>query len=309
MPELRVRDVAARLNVSEKTVYKWLSQGLIPGTRIGRTWLITEEALQVTLHSGVAASQSPAISSGPRSSEQVVGGPPTDQAMATLQRVTAVATGAIQTGIDDVLLPRRSSEDTARAIAHALDVAEGEVLLQGIGLREFFGDQDYTPVLRRMLTEDRNVHVRALLVHPVGDFARARAVAEMGEQVADDARFRAGPLYGDSWRSLNVIASLKKAAGTVSNFSLDVRFVDHWPSMYLVITEKCCFVETYHFGRPIPAISGSSIEGLVPMLKVGAAAAFYGLLRSHFDYVWQGTNPYIRTYSLDEIADAMRVTV
>ena len=49
MASLKVRDVAARLNVSEKTVYKWLAQGFIPATKLGRTWVITEEALEAVL--------------------------------------------------------------------------------------------------------------------------------------------------------------------------------------------------------------------------------------------------------------------
>ena len=43
---LRVKDVADQLNVSEKTVYKWLRDGLLPARRIGKTWIITEEALR-----------------------------------------------------------------------------------------------------------------------------------------------------------------------------------------------------------------------------------------------------------------------
>ena len=42
---LRVKDVADQLNISEKTVYKWLRDGLLPARRIGKTWIITEEAL------------------------------------------------------------------------------------------------------------------------------------------------------------------------------------------------------------------------------------------------------------------------
>ncbi|HJP28776.1 MAG TPA: helix-turn-helix domain-containing protein, partial [Dehalococcoidia bacterium] len=42
---LSVRDVAVRLNVSEKTVYKWLKAGLIPANRISKSWIITEESV------------------------------------------------------------------------------------------------------------------------------------------------------------------------------------------------------------------------------------------------------------------------
>jgi excisionase family DNA binding protein len=323
MASLKVRDVAARLNVSEKTVYKWLTQGLIPATKLGRTWVVTEEALDAVLAIPGSASTtlSPAPtysqpgsrdSRGPRQSAR----PAEDlnvsteaQELDTLSRINALAEGAIRTGIEAVLMPRNGSFETKRAIGQALEEARGEVLLHGIGLREFFGDIDYTPVLRRMMNEDRDISVRALLVHPLSDFARARAVAEIGEQFVDESSFRAGPLFSDSWRSLNVISSLRRTAQEGRNASLDVRFADHWPSVYLLMTETCCFVETYHFGKPDSDLDGSSIDGLVPILKLSADSHYYGVLRNHFEYVWGGTNPYITVQTLEQVAETVRVNI
>lgn len=323
MASLKVRDVAARLNVSEKTVYKWLTQGLIPATKLGRTWVVSEEALEAVLATPGSASTTPSPTptysqSGSRDfrrSRQV--GRPTDapevvtetQELNTLSRINSLAEGAIRNGIEALLLPRNGSFETKRAIGQALEEARGEVLLHGIGLREFFGDIDYTPVLRRMMNEDRDVSVRALLVHPLSDFAHARAVAEMGEQFVDESSFRAGPLFSDSWRSLNVISSLRRTAQEGRNASLDVRFANHWPSVYLLMTENCCFVETYHFGRPGPDFDGSSIDGLVPILKLSADSDYYRVLRNHFEYVWGGTNPYITVQTLEQVAETVRVNI
>ncbi len=49
MANLKVRDVAERLDVSSKTVYKWLHEGLIPASRLGKSWIISEDALQAAL--------------------------------------------------------------------------------------------------------------------------------------------------------------------------------------------------------------------------------------------------------------------
>lgn len=312
MASLKVRDVAARLNVSEKTVYKWLAQGFIPATKLGRTWVITEEALEAVLATpgpGPAAPAPSTIAPYPARPAEAARVTATAQELDTLGRINAIAEGAIRTGIEAVLLPRSGSDETKRAIGKALEEARGEVLLHGIGLREFFGDMDYTPVLRRMVNEDRHVSVRALLVHPLSDFARARAVAEIGAQFVDESSFRAGPLFGDSWRSLNVISSLRRAARECRNASIDVRLADHWPSVYLFMTESCCFVETYHFGHPAAGPDGSSIDGLVPILKLSADAPYYRLLRSHFDYVWSGTNPYISVQTLEEVAETIKVSI
>jgi excisionase family DNA binding protein len=313
---LRVRDVAARLNVSEKTVYKWLGAGLIPARRIGKTWIITEESIQAVLSPTTtpAAAVRPSLitpATAFHDSDNAIKhanvSPATD--IESLNRFTSILSGAVSQGVNGILGPRGSDPSTANTVAHHLESAQGEVLLQGIGLREFFGDRGHTAILRQMAAEDRAVQVRAILVNPVSEFARARAVAEDGVQFQDEARFKGGPLYNDSWRSLNVIAAMKKEAEERSHFGIDVRFVDHWPSVYLVMTDHSAFVETYHFGKPDDAVDGSSIDGLVPMLHIASTSSYAQILRKHFDYIWSGANPHIKTYSLADIAEAMQVTV
>ena len=315
MAGLNVHDVARRLNVSEKTVYKWLKQGLIPSSRIGKTWIITEEAIDGLLNPsaigrsrGATDSQDLPVTRRPTQSRssQTSSAAPLQETVAQLSQLMS---GAVAHGITGILGPRRVDPATPAAIASALEDAEGEVLLQGVGLREFFGDKDHAIILRRMATEDRPVSVRALLVNPTGQFARARTVAEDGEQFADDALFRAGPLFGDSWRSLNVIASLMKLGREARNFRLDVRFLDHWPSAYLVLTGDVAFVETYHFGRADSSVQHSTIDGLVPMLQVSADSDYYSLLRNHVDYLWNGTNPFVPSLKLEQIASSVQVQV
>ena len=313
---LRVREVAARLNVSEKTVYKWLRAGLIPARRIGKTWIITEESVQAVLSpkmtpTAIATSASIAPVSSPQlptaGTQQTEESPASD--IDTLGRFTGILAGAVNHGVLGILGPRSTDPSTAEAIANSLEQSQGEVLLQGIGLREFFGDRGHTAILRQMAAEDRPIQVRAILVNPVSEFARARAVAEDGAQFEDEARFKGGPLYNDSWRSLNVIAAMKKDAEARNHFGIDVRFVDHWPSVYLVMTAASAFVETYHFGKPEDSVDGSSIDGLIPMLHVASTSSYAQILRKHFDYVWSGANPHIKTHSLADIAEAIQVSV
>ena len=313
---LRVRDVAAQLNVSEKTVYKWLRAGLIPARRIGKTWIITEESVQAVLSpkSAQPTGAVPTLATAGTATQITAVEQPASFGMYSseidaLNRFTGILSGAVSHGIHAILGPRGLDPQTSQTVAAALENAQGEVLLQGIGLREFFGDRGHTAILRQMAAEDRSVQVRAILVNPVSDFARARAVAEDGFQFQDEARFKGGPLYNDSWRSLNVIAVMKKEAEERSHFGIDVRFVDHWPSVYLVMTGDSSFVETYHFGKPDDSVDGSSIDGLVPMLQISSMSSYAQILRKHFDYIWSGTNPHIQTHSLADIAAAMKVSV
>jgi hypothetical protein len=75
------------------------------------------------------------------------------------------------------------------------------------------------------------------------------------------------------------------------------------------MTTDSSFIETYHFGKPDDAVDGSSIDGLVPMLQVSSTSSYAQILRRHFDYIWSGSNPHIKTHSLADIAEAMQVTV
>ena len=43
---LRVRDVAKRLDVSERTVFRWLKEGNLMGHRLGRNLRISEADLE-----------------------------------------------------------------------------------------------------------------------------------------------------------------------------------------------------------------------------------------------------------------------
>ncbi|MDA0676964.1 MAG: helix-turn-helix domain-containing protein [Chloroflexi bacterium] len=320
MSGLKVHDVAIRLNVSEKTVYKWLQQGLIPASRIGKTWIITEDSVSSLLNprtassiAGIRTGTNPAVRSISQSvhPNSAVSGAPAglSHLKEALQQFESILSGAVEHGISGILGPRRIDAATPAAIAEELENTEGEVLLQGVGLREFFGDKDHATIIRRMAAEDRRVSIRALLVNPTGQFARARTVAEDGERFADDALFRAGPLFGDSWRSLNVIAALKRASKDLRNFSLDVRFLDHWPSTYLVLTRNCAFVETYHFGRPEGVMDGTTIDGQVPMLQVRSGSRYHDLLRNHFDYLWSGRNPFVQSRTLEQVAESVQVQV
>lgn len=42
---LGVNEIAARFDVSSKTVWKWITTGLLPGSRFGRIWRVSEADL------------------------------------------------------------------------------------------------------------------------------------------------------------------------------------------------------------------------------------------------------------------------
>lgn len=305
MNGIKVRDIAARLNVSEKTVYKWLKNGILPATRLGKTWIVTEQSLATLLN--------PAQKDQHQKERKKLGDDPEfnprDNDKLALEKFFSLMNGSFNAGIEAILGPRSSDPDTSKIIGKELELCGKEIRLMGVGLREFFGERGHTGILRSMADDDRDVSLKAILVDPVGKFARARAVLEDGVRFHDEERFRIGPLYSDSWRSLNVIVALKNKADQSNKFKMDARFVDYWPSVYMVMTDNCCFVETYHFGKPDNAIDGSSIDGIVPIIRVSKVSEYYKVLRHHFDYVWSGINHHISVRSLREVAQSMEVNI
>ena len=304
---LKVREVAIKLNVSEKTVYKWLSQGIIPAKRLGKTWVISENEIEKLVNPEIYPKQSlEKITLTNRDFKN------TDEQdlkeIEVLDKFTEFLSSAIDHGYEKILGPRSLDSKTVDRISDVLDSSTGEILLQGIGLREFFGDKGYADILRKMLNENRKIQIKALLVNPNSDFAKARAIAEDGIVFDDDEVFKSGPLYSDSWRSMNMIASIKKKSLDLSSFSLDVKFVNHWPSSYLIMTEKYTFIESYQFANLQNIYGESSFDGLVPMMQLKSKSDYGRILRNHFEYIWSGSNPYIPIYSLSEISQKMIIS-
>ena len=301
---LKVREVAIKLNVSEKTVYKWLSQGIIPAKRLGKTWVISENEIEKLVNPEIYPKQGlEKITLTNRDFKN------TDEQdlkeIEVLDKFNEFLSSAIDHGYEKILGPRSLDSKTVDRISDVLDSSTGEILLQGIGLREFFGDKGYADILRKMLNENRKIQIKALLVNPNSDFAKARAIAEDGIVFDDDEVFKSGPLYSDSWRSMNMIASIKKKSLDLSSFSLDVKFVNHWPSSYLIMTEKYTFLESYQFANLQNIYGESSFDGLVPMMQLKSKSDYGRILRNHFEYIWSGSNPYIPIYSLSEISQKM----
>jgi excisionase family DNA binding protein len=51
-PTIGPTEVAQRLGVSQKSVYTWLKDGLIPGYKLGTNWLIITDELKNVLRAG-----------------------------------------------------------------------------------------------------------------------------------------------------------------------------------------------------------------------------------------------------------------
>ena len=112
---IKVRDIAARLNVSEKTVYKWLKNGILPATRLGKTWIVTEQSLATLLNPAKKDQYQ---------EKKILGGEPEFNSRVTdklaLEKFFSLMNGSFNAGIEAILGPRSSDPDTYNIIGKEL---------------------------------------------------------------------------------------------------------------------------------------------------------------------------------------------
>src|SRR6476469_8168157 len=112
-------EVASQLGYSRKRSYQFLEGGQLPGTKIGKKWIIN----RASFHDWFSRRESQT------SPAQAIGAPPDISGMLSqldnvrdlLRQFSAVVEGANAAGIEDILPPRRSGHRTREVISAALD--------------------------------------------------------------------------------------------------------------------------------------------------------------------------------------------
>jgi excisionase family DNA binding protein len=299
-------EIAGRLGYSRKRIYQFLDAGQIPAMKIGKKWVVNRREFEEWLAgqgSAPVAVSSPAPTPDiPRMLDQL------DSVRELLRRFSAVVEGAITVGIEDILPPRRDGSKTRYAIEAELERAQGEVLISGTTLRDFFSDKDYELTLHKKIVRNEDFRVRAVMLDPLSDLAHARAFAERGAPMLSESDYRLTNLFVDTQKSVNRILLLQeeKAKRAASRFELEVRFVPY-STVWAVCTENVAFAEFYHFGRPAPHawFTGSCLGENVPVLRVHAGTDLYNIVRSHITYLFEGVNPYIPTVDVSTMAEKL----
>ena len=47
-----IKDLTELLHAGKRSIYRWIAEGKLKATKIGRTWIITQEALKEFLERG-----------------------------------------------------------------------------------------------------------------------------------------------------------------------------------------------------------------------------------------------------------------
>ena len=83
-----------------------------------------------------------------------------------------------------------------------------------------------------------------------------------------------------------------------------------WNGVVLAESDATVVVEGNHYFPPeslnMEYFSDSKTTTRCPWKGI---AEYYSLLRNHFDYLWNGTNPFVPSHTLEQIAESVQVQV
>jgi hypothetical protein len=180
----------------------------------------------------------------------------------------------------------RNREEAKQRIVDAIRLTHSKLLMIGVAFYETWSiDNEKTSIRDIIERAGGHIDARFLLLNPHTTAAVLRAFLESKPQDVESfinsngAKFRDSTLYID-WKK------------TVKSFSDDcflnrVRFYRCDPTVWLVITDNCVFVEPYTFGKPVqPRGDDLRMGGHMPVFEFSADSPVAAILEDHFTRLW-----------------------
>ena len=195
-----------------------------------------------------------------------------------------VLSGAKMAGLVNIFPTRYDKiqgESVVDTIQKDMQAENSSIRLMGISLGDYFLDRG---VLHRnfidLLTKRVNTSLktRALLVHPKCAALKERARWEAGQE------YYMEPAFYDSTTFIETEGAARIARRLCDKFPaiLSVRLYSQAPTAFVLLTSRFAFVEHYHY-----AARGSN----VPVLQVQAGVPLYQFYESHFERIWEVSQP------------------
>lgn len=322
---LTAQEVADTLKVSVRTIYNWRKAGILSEVRTGERGILrfSREAIRRAFQEKKDAVMEVINQEEEYKPEKLI---EEIEEMEThlahlrsdLENTTklhsSVLDGSQKNGIEAIYPPRRSENKGNDAIKQLLEEAKGEILLLGVSLRQFFHDRDFYQTIWSKLENEADIHIKALLLDPFSEAAKARVTAEEDIEHRDDPeadthngrvfenleRLKRTILFTDIERSIRTLQQLKKKTGKKGVNSIDAKFYGCTPFAFCFMTEDCMVIEQYHLGAE-KAIAPGCIGGLIPLLRVNSTASWYQLMRKTIFHLWNHANTFISVQSLDAL--------
>jgi excisionase family DNA binding protein len=309
---LTIKEASKKYHISERTLYKLISDGKIASVHIGGSVRIDPNSFGSSTNTPVdsaSASRDEATSIG--RAAQIIGNIVVE--LKDLRdKIEEQEEQFKSQGVINVLPPRRMSPSTVGNIQEAIRKASGDVFLQGVALRGFFmKDGFFFDSLYNKL-KNKDISIKAIMLYPTGDAAKARAVAEGAiELTGASNESQSSEKVNSSFYKTDLFHNIRRSLWSAEELSqefgerLQVKFMDMHPSVWMVQTQDIMFTEIYHLGRPEAEIPGKMIGGCVgeqvPILTLTPQSNLYILLSASFQHVWSASNPFIKMKSIVEV--------
>jgi hypothetical protein len=213
--------------------------------------------------------------------------------------------------VDVMSSHNQEQEDlTIQEINLAIENARGDICISVFTLRDILNYRtSLESPLRHLLNSDKDVKVKLLLIDPTSVAAQIRVMAEEGEETL----FEKSNLHAALRSNFYAIRELINIAKNKNRFKIEALFYDILPNFFMVSTPSEVFIEPYHLGYKTGG--GSTIGGLVPLLRFGSKSPMYEFAKSHFSYIWKNyengyptdngarhNKGYIRVKTMDEVS-------
>jgi len=162
----------------------------------------------------------------------------------------------------------RHDENAIIAIKEELKRAKGELLLAGVALPDFFKGMPakFTPEIFALMQKP-SVKLRILLLNPKGVHAKERGIIE-------SARFT----------KIDIEETIKHLKQVTPRASVVVHTYNFPPMAFLIITNRCVFIEQYHYGSPRGDLGCTG--GQTPFMRLDKTSVTYKIMKEHFEYIW-----------------------
>jgi len=163
----------------------------------------------------------------------------------------------------------RDESEAKEAIKKELEKAKGEIFMAGVAFPDFFRPKAEYAREIQALFGNPTIKFRILLLDYDKEHAHERDKIEKGRFTIRDIKSTIEYFL----KTINVQADI------------EVKTYDFPPIAFLVLTEKCVFIEQYHLGTRRTKLG--CIGGQTPLLRMDASSITYGIMKEHFNYIWE----------------------
>ena len=196
-----------------------------------------------------------------------------------------IETTAESAGIINVFPSRydKSSQKIALNILQKdLQRESSQILLAGISLGDYFLDRgilhkSLIRLLERTSNQFASLKVKVLLLHPKCEALKERARFEGGEEFFQLPNFFESTTFIETDGAVRIAKHLAN-----KHQSLEVRLYRQTPSVFMMLTSRFAFIESYTY---------VSRGGSMPLLQIKKGAPVYNNYEKHFQKIWTLSEP------------------